>query len=163
MECLITHAWPAWPPKPTNTTIVPPDGKEQYYTYAGHLWQPFYEYVDRDMIGIIMRMQAHFPADRPTLQQLEKYVLNKMRNLGTGDRTEGELQQWLQKILYEPPPPGEEVVQMDQVEKQIIGIFSTFPSPPALPHHFLPPGRIPGPVSASIRLIRGLSGHDEFY
>ncbi|KAI1161567.1 kinase-like domain-containing protein [Nemania serpens] len=124
MECLITHAWPAWPPKPTNTTIVPPDGKEQYYTYAGHLWQPFYEYVDRDMIGIIMRMQAHFPADRPTLQQLEKYVLNKMRNLGTGDRTEGELQQWLQKILYEPPPPGEEVVQMDQVEKQIIGIFN---------------------------------------
>lgn len=144
MECLITHAWPAWPPKPTNTIIMPPNGKEQYHTYAGHLWQPYYQHVDRDMVSLIMRMQAHLPADRPTLQQLEPYVTSKMRASGTGDRTEGELLQWLQKVIYEPPPPSEEVTQMDQVEKQIIGVWSTLPPPLFLPpkkshpHHRVP-------------------------
>lgn len=126
MECLITLAWPAWPPKPTNTTIMPPDGKEQYHTYGGHLWQQYYNHVDRDLVGLIMRMQAHLPADRPTLLQLEMHAIEKIRTVGTGDRTEEQMARWLQKVFYEPPPPSNDAQQIDLVDKEVIGVWSTF-------------------------------------
>ncbi|KAI1109062.1 kinase-like domain-containing protein [Nemania sp. NC0429] len=122
MECLITHAWPAWPPKPTSCAVQPPEGKQQYHTYAGHLWQPHYRYVDRDLVSLIMRMQAHLPADRPTLQQLETAVVGKVNATGTSEAEQAEMRQWMQRVFYDPPPPPRWAGDhYDDVEKTVVG------------------------------------------
>ncbi|KAI1824112.1 kinase-like domain-containing protein [Xylaria intraflava] len=106
MECLITLCRPASPPKPTRTSCRPPSGKTVYYTYGAHLEQNVYSHVDRDLVAIAIRCQAHVPRDRPTLRDLEVYVRAMISQKGNDDKTEDELRQWVQKILYNPPPPA---------------------------------------------------------
>ncbi|KAJ2968376.1 hypothetical protein NUW58_g10235 [Xylaria curta] len=104
MECLITHCYPAHPPKPTISNRKPPVGKDEYWTYAAHLDQEAYNHVDRDLLDVIHRLQAHLPADRPDLQELEAYVDFNLRTKDNDGLTDEQLAQWLQKMLYEPPP-----------------------------------------------------------
>ncbi|KAI0532592.1 kinase-like domain-containing protein [Xylaria digitata] len=104
METLITLCYPASPPRPTESTRVPPPGKQKYFTYGGHLGQDRYSWADQDLISIIMRCQAHLPADRPTLAELEQaasYVIQQRGNFGMSNQ---QIQQWVNKILHEPPP-----------------------------------------------------------
>ncbi|KAI1437451.1 hypothetical protein GGR50DRAFT_699982 [Xylaria sp. CBS 124048] len=107
LESLITLAFPAQPPKPTQTTIWAPDGREDYHTYGAHLTQDAYAHVDRDLIAVALRCQAHFPHDRPTLRELEHRCMTAMTEREGRDpehTTHAELVRWARKILYEPPP-----------------------------------------------------------
>ncbi|KAI1815031.1 kinase-like domain-containing protein [Poronia punctata] len=101
METLITLCYPAQPPHPTKTTRNPPRSKTEYLTYAAHLSQSLYSHVDPDLISVIFRLQAHSPADRPDLADLENYVLNRYP---AGLRERNSATEWIQKVLYEPPP-----------------------------------------------------------
>ncbi|TGJ79966.1 hypothetical protein E0Z10_g8807 [Xylaria hypoxylon] len=104
MECLITLCLPANPPLPTEITRLPPAGKTKYWSYGGHLQQDIYSYVDPDLVSVIMRCQAHHPADRPSLEHLEQVALSLLERKGTFGRSEQDLKQWMNKILDEPPP-----------------------------------------------------------
>ncbi|KAI1747661.1 kinase-like domain-containing protein [Xylaria castorea] len=104
MENLITLCYPAGPPVPTVSNIRPPDGKTEYLTYAAHLQQPFYDHVDRDLIALILRLQAHFPEDRPPLHEIETYVSFQIKAKGNDGMNDREVDEWVRKILYEVPP-----------------------------------------------------------
>ncbi|KAJ8119487.1 hypothetical protein ONZ43_g3565 [Nemania bipapillata] len=130
METLITHCHPAYPPTPTSTSRLPPAGKTEYWTYAAHLEQDVYSYVDRDIIYLIQRLQAHYPEDRPTLHEIENLVTTAYaRSKAGGDKTQEELKQWVQKILYEPAPETEGGRRvMVPVMREIIGSGFARPS-----------------------------------
>ncbi|GAW23882.1 hypothetical protein ANO14919_134590 [Xylariales sp. No.14919] len=102
MESLITACHPAQPPVPTEVSDTPPQGKDKYFTYAGHLKQDVYNNFDRDLISVTMRCQAHLPADRPTLAELLQIAEAGVAK--GGDGTWQQLSDWVNKILYEPPP-----------------------------------------------------------
>ncbi|KAI0205327.1 kinase-like domain-containing protein [Astrocystis sublimbata] len=131
MENLITQCYPASPPIPTESTLRPPDGKTTYFTYAQHLEQPFYDHVDRDMIALIMRMQAHFPQDRPPLHEIESFVLHSIETKGNDGKTDQELNDWVRKILYETPPRSRELYKpgpVIRVREQVgVGRFNIVP------------------------------------
>ncbi|KAI0117891.1 kinase-like domain-containing protein [Nemania sp. FL0031] len=122
MECLITKAYPAWPPNPTLTDRDPPAGKQQYYTYAGHLAQQTYGHVQPQMIDLIFRCQAHLPEDRPRLEELEESVLRMIRDNRGEIMTEQQLGDWLQAVIYEPMGAADGLVYvMDQVWREVVG------------------------------------------
>lgn len=121
MECLITLCHPAWPPLPTTSYRLPPNGKSQYFTYAGHLEQEYYAYVDRDIIALTQRLQAHYPAERPKLHELDEWITSMIARKGTCDGTQQELEQWMQRILYEPPPDVFVDKRLQRVVKEVIG------------------------------------------
>ncbi|KAI0449369.1 kinase-like domain-containing protein [Xylaria acuta] len=132
MENLITLCYPAGPPIPTVSTVRPPAGKSQYLTYGKHLEQPFYEHVDRDLIALILRMQAHFPDDRPPLHEIEPYVSFHITEKGNDGMTDQQLDDWMRKILYEVPPRSNEPYAPGPVireVREIIGIGPTDPVP----------------------------------
>lgn len=119
MECLITLSYPAQPPKPTVTNRMPPADKEEYHTYGAHLEQEIYSYVDRDLIYLVLRLQAHLPADRLSLHELEQYVTDMAAAKENCGQTDAELTQWLQKIMYDPPPPEGEPFEMMPVMRKV--------------------------------------------
>lgn len=120
MECLITLAYPAQPPKPTITNRMPPVGKREYYTYGAHLEQEVYSYVDRDLIYLVLRLQAHLPADRPSLHELEQYVTGMAAAKGSCGETDEELMRWLRKIMYDPPPSSREKFDIMPVIREAV-------------------------------------------
>ncbi|KAJ8124379.1 hypothetical protein O1611_g9261 [Lasiodiplodia mahajangana] len=141
MECLITQCYPAWPPHPTATSRMPPTGKEWYYTYAGHLEQQVYSHVPREMIGLISRLQAHLPEDRPKLFELEEYVTTMIRQQATGDERESrQLADWFHEVLWEPREAPPEPVGMENVWRDIVGTGLINQLPPnQVPRTFLLP------------------------
>ncbi|KAI0444161.1 kinase-like domain-containing protein [Xylaria telfairii] len=150
MENLITTCYPAGPPVPTVSSERPPIGKTQYLTYAAHLQQPFYAHVDRDIIALVLRLQAHLPEDRPPLQEIEDYVLTNIRTKGNYGMTDYNLQAWIQGILYEVPPVmDEEAYAPGPVIKEVIGTGLADPVPDfnfqPQGHAVRPPGVQPQP------------------
>ncbi|TRX93287.1 hypothetical protein FHL15_005866 [Xylaria flabelliformis] len=128
MENLITLCYPAGPPIPTVSTIRPPHGKTEYLTYAAHLQQPFYDHVDRDIIALILRLQAHLPEDRPPLHEIETYVSFHVQTKGNDGMTDQELDEWMRKILYEVPPRTNEQYVAGPVIREVIGTGRMDPS-----------------------------------
>ncbi|KAI5927374.1 kinase-like domain-containing protein [Camillea tinctor] len=107
MEALITLARPAVPPLPTETALFRPQSKENYYTYAWHLTDnEDYGHVDPDLRGLILRMQAHLPEDRPSLRELEQYVRNTAAGKQFPNETPDSIRRWILKVLLQPPPPS---------------------------------------------------------
>ncbi|RWA08269.1 hypothetical protein EKO27_g6840 [Xylaria grammica] len=103
METLITLCYPASPPTPRLVVGQPPEG--QYITYGGHLQNRMYSDVDRDLIDLIMRLEAHEPVRRPKLQELDiSTIIQQKGNLG---KTDEEINAWFQTILYDVPPNPE--------------------------------------------------------
>ncbi|RYC55260.1 hypothetical protein CHU98_g10953 [Xylaria longipes] len=129
MENLITLSYPAGPPIPTVSSVRPPDGKNAYLTYARHLQQPFYAAVDEDLIALILRMQAHLPEDRPSLHEIETYVLFHIQNKGNDGMSDYELDEWMRRILYEVPPRSNEQYVPMPVIREIIGTGQMDPVP----------------------------------
>ncbi|KAI0404001.1 hypothetical protein F4802DRAFT_569328 [Xylaria palmicola] len=122
MECLITLCHPASPPIPSLTSENPPAGKTQYYTYAGHLLQDYYTSVDRDIITLVLRLQAHLPADRPSLDDLDAFVRSRARAKRDNDApVDAELEKWVNRMLYEPPPEPHEPERRVPVIREVIG------------------------------------------
>ncbi|KAI8949251.1 kinase-like domain-containing protein [Xylaria longipes] len=140
MENLITLSYPAGPPIPTVSTVRPPDGKNAYLTYARHLQQPFYAAVDEDLIALILRMQAHLPEDRPSLHEIETYVLFHIQNKGNDGMSDYELDEWMRRILYEVPPRSNEQYVPMPVIREIIGTGQMDPVPN---FNFAPAGTAP--------------------
>ena len=103
MECLVTLCWPLVPPTPSKTSTIPPENKESYYTYGAHVATGEYDFVDEAILAMVVRCQANFPEDRPRLETLEEYVLNRVNTSYAGESDEDTLA-WMNKILYEVPP-----------------------------------------------------------
>ncbi|KAI1502593.1 kinase-like domain-containing protein [Biscogniauxia marginata] len=103
-EALITLSRPALPPKPTETTYSHPPNKPSYHTYAFHLTDNDYSHVDRDLRGLVLRLQAHLPEDRPRLHEIEYFAKTVVTNRKFPNESDEEVRRWLNKILFEPPP-----------------------------------------------------------
>ncbi|KAI0396987.1 kinase-like domain-containing protein [Xylariaceae sp. FL0594] len=103
METLITLCFPATPPKPTRVRSETPDHGKEYWTYAGHLKHAKYGHVDRQLIDLVLRCQAHHPDDRPKLRDLEELVVDFNREKYPYDLMEGSVLPWVHKILHEVP------------------------------------------------------------
>ncbi|KAI0490281.1 kinase-like domain-containing protein [Xylaria cf. heliscus] len=129
MENLITLSYPAGPPVPTVSRERPPFGKTEYFTYAGHMLQPYYDHVDRDLMTLVLRMQAHFPEDRPTLLEIEPYVTFNISAKGNDGMTEDQLFDWMHKMLYEVPPRSTEAYVASPVIREVIGMGRADPVP----------------------------------
>ncbi|GAW22573.1 hypothetical protein ANO14919_121130 [Xylariales sp. No.14919] len=137
METLITLCHPGSPPRPRLVVPQPPQG--QYITYAGHLQNAAYSDVDRDLIELVMRLEAHEPARRPKLQELDiSTIIQQKGNLG---KTDEEINAWFQKILYDVPLNPEYAIIPDDANqllpaalREIIGV-----PPPNMPNMGVPP------------------------
>ncbi|KAI1641301.1 kinase-like domain-containing protein [Biscogniauxia mediterranea] len=104
METLITLSRPAVPPAPSETSWLRPPSKASYHTYAWHLTEDEYGNVDADLRGLVLRLQAHLPEDRPSLSELEAYVRGAAASRKYPNETPEAIKRWLIKILLEPPP-----------------------------------------------------------
>ncbi|KAI8952102.1 kinase-like domain-containing protein [Xylaria longipes] len=104
MECLVTLCYPLIPPTPTHSAISPPQSKARYWTYGAHVAAEQYDHVDKDIRSIILRCQANFPEDRPRLETLEEFILDRAYRDYAGESDE-EVLGWMNKILFEPPSP----------------------------------------------------------
>jgi hypothetical protein len=103
METLITLCYPAEPPKPRKSSRAAPEGRGgEYWTYGAHLERERYDHVDEDLITLIMRCQAHFPHDRPKLDDLEDFVRQVNRDRYPDFLVAAETLAWIHKILHEP-------------------------------------------------------------
>ncbi|KAI2636102.1 kinase-like domain-containing protein [Xylaria nigripes] len=103
MECLVTLCHPLIPPYPQKATIMPPQGKEKYWSYGAHLSPKKYRHVDPGILSVIQRCQANMPADRPSLQALESFVVSNIDKAYPGE-SDDMVQFWMYKILNEPVP-----------------------------------------------------------
>ncbi|KAI8635452.1 kinase-like domain-containing protein [Xylariaceae sp. FL1651] len=103
METLITLCYPQQPPHPVATSLKPPEGKSRYDSYGVHLLSEEYSRVDHDLLAAVIRCQAHLPADRPPLHELEKYVSECAGTRVYPGESFDEVLAWTEKILYEPP------------------------------------------------------------
>ncbi|KAI0977612.1 hypothetical protein F4678DRAFT_477656 [Xylaria arbuscula] len=102
MECLITRCLPPYPPQPTLITTDERLGRP-YHTYAGRLMNREYSYVDRDLIYVVARLQAHDPADRLTLEELN--IDTAIAEKGNYGMTNVQIRQWMSRVLYDAPLP----------------------------------------------------------
>lgn len=104
METLITLCYPISPPMASATAVLTPwENGNSYWTYGAHLQTERFRYVDRNIIGIVMRCQAHVPMDRPALQELEGFVSSKLQNQYVGE-SDQQISDWMNGILYDAPP-----------------------------------------------------------
>ncbi|KAI1360106.1 kinase-like domain-containing protein [Xylaria arbuscula] len=135
METLITLCYPAQPPLPTliRRREAP---HEEYHTYGAHLMGA--NWVDEELIHIIMRLQAHEIVHRYTLQQLEDFTL---RNRGLFGMTEQQTLDWFQMILHEPPDSDRD----EEVERILAAIPDDPPIQPKPDPDPLPPPQPPPP------------------
>lgn len=150
METLITLCYPASPPLPTLARYRDPP-HDEYYTYGAHLLAD--DYVDEELLHIIMRLQAHEPTHRLTLRELEDIILTERDLVGM---TERQVLAWFQKVLHDVP-----VMERDEEVERILaaipddplvnpypapapGLFPLAPAPPA-PSPPPPPQPRPNP------------------
>ncbi|KAI3322000.1 kinase-like protein [Xylariaceae sp. AK1471] len=143
MECLITLCYPLIPPYPRMSSQFPPTGKVDYWTYGAHIATPDYDHVDKDIAGLIQRCQAHLPADRPQLKELEEFVERNLQREYIAESDEDVLE-WIHKILYEPPPdPAASAPVLTNPVQQLDGpggIIGTGPGNPPRDPTFFPRG-----------------------
>ncbi|KAI1299462.1 hypothetical protein F5Y03DRAFT_408806 [Xylaria venustula] len=140
MECLITRCLPAMPPQPTLITTDQRLGRP-YYTYAGRLMEPAYEYVDRDLKYIVARLQAHDPADRLTLEELN--IDTAIAEKGNYGMTNTQIVQWISRVVYDAPIPAPtpEPGRMEGVEYVGAEVIGAPPLNPMPNHRFDPMGQ----------------------
>ncbi|KAI1430030.1 kinase-like domain-containing protein [Xylaria sp. FL1777] len=102
MECLVTLCYPLIPPRPSRSSVSPPQNKANYYTYGAHIASGAYNRVDQSILSVIMRCQANLPEDRPRLDSLEDFVVKHVTNQYPGE-SDREILAWMNRILYDVP------------------------------------------------------------
>ncbi|KAI0390520.1 kinase-like protein [Xylariaceae sp. FL0594] len=112
METLITQCYPKIPPTPQETDMLPPPGREKYWTYGAHLLGPEYAHVDTDLLAMVVRCQAHFPDERLSLDDLSGTCYVKLKQqkgwAPYPGESDDEILDWLHRIMHEPPEDEDE-------------------------------------------------------
>ncbi|KAI1406931.1 kinase-like protein [Hypoxylon sp. FL1857] len=144
MEALITLCMPAFPPVPIWSQLMPPQGKAEYVTYGYHLEHELFNYADPELRQLVCRCQAHIPADRPSLAELENIAINALKQpCYTGIRSQ-ETTAWVKNIIFdaqEPGPPLEAFPEIPGIgaRRAVVLDPEVRPAPEALPR---PPGTV---------------------
>ncbi|KAI1106344.1 kinase-like protein [Jackrogersella minutella] len=128
MEALVTLCYPAFPPIPSWCERAPPTGKERYVTYGIHLDDARYSHVDQQLRDVVRRCQAHYPLDRPRLDELVRGIEGVCAD---ADISPQETQEWIRSVLLappaamQPPPPPTTTVTVVNPADDVL------PRPPA--------------------------------
>ncbi|KAK7756346.1 hypothetical protein SLS62_001572 [Diatrype stigma] len=120
--------------------------------------------IDQDLRRLVLQCLAYYPEDRPRLEDLEKYVLEKVQNKQYDGETDQDIIIWFMVFLppqappppREPPPDGKMDLSDDYKEGtpsdrgiQFTAINRPPPPPPAQPGGG---GFIPRPPSGGVNV-----------